>query len=243
MSSNIVLMNVPNSQNAQGIFDSRAAYRPLDMWGDIQKWTIDGPGAKDDTTAIPQDFVVTQTGTSPLTWSVLQGSALLFTTGGTDFNGINAQVNGSQFQLASGKPVYFGVKCTLSEATQSDFLVGLCGVDTTLTAASSAHALAVSAGGVFFSKLDAVTQTTFQSWATNAVTNTANVATMDTAAHIYEIYWDGTSLFAYLDGVLAATYTSGLPTVVLTPSFVVRAGDGNARTLTVNWARAFQVLA
>lgn len=243
MSSNISLINVPNSQNAQGLFDGRAAYRPLDMWGDVQKFIIDGVKAKDDTTAIPQDWVVTQTGTSPLTWSVLQGSALLFTTGGTEYNGINAQVNGSIFQLNSGKPVYFGIKCTLSEATQTDFLVGLCGVDTTLTAASSAHALAVSAGGVFFSKLDGVTQTTMQSWATSTVTNTANVATMDTAAHIYELYWDGTSLFGYLDGTLVATYTSGLPTVVLTPSVAVRAGDGNARTLTVNWLRAFQVLA
>ncbi len=243
MSGNISLINVPNSQNAMGMFDGRAYYRPLDMWGDIQKWKIDGPGQKDDTTAIPGELIVTQTGTSPVTWSVLQGSALLFTTGGTDFNGCQAQVNGSMFQLNAGKPVYFGIKCTLSEATQSDFLVGLCGVDTTLTAASSAHALAVSAGGVFFSKLDAVTQTTMQSWATTAVTNTANVATMDTAAHIYEFYWDGTTLIGYIDGVAVGSFTSGLPTVVLTPSIAVRAGDANARTLTVNWVRVFQVLA
>ncbi|MGL4679688.1 MAG: hypothetical protein ACRCWC_09960, partial [Plesiomonas shigelloides] len=237
----IVLEKFPNSENAYGIRDARFANRWLDLWGDVQKYVVDGPVAKDDTTGIPAEWTVTQTGTSPMTVSAVPGNALLLTTGGTDFNGINAQLAGTQFELASGKPCYFGVKAALSEATQSDFLVGLAGIDTTLTAASATHALAVSASGVFFSKIDAVTQTTFKTFTTATEGNSANVSTMDTASHVYEIVWDGTTLFGYIDGVLVATFTGSLPTAAMTPSLVVRAGDGNARTLTVSWIRAFQV--
>jgi hypothetical protein len=237
----IKLVKFPNSENALVLQDDRYTYRYLDAWGDVQKFIVNGPMGKDDTTAIPSQWTVTQTGTSPMTVAVVPGTAFLLTTGGTEYNGINAQVAGTQFELASGKPCYFGVKCTLSNATETDFLVGLCGIDTTLTAASSAHAIAVSASGVFFSKLDAVTQTTFQTYVTATGGNTANVATMDTSSHVYEIFWDGTTLFGYIDNALVATFTSTLPTAALTPSLVVRAGDGNARTLTVDWVRAIQV--
>lgn len=237
----IVLEKFPNSENALVLRDNRYTLRWLDMWGDVQKFKVDGPVGKDDTTAIPSQWTVTQTGTSPMTVSAVPGSALLLTTGGTEYNGINAQASGTMFELASGKPCYFGVKATLSDATESDFLVGLAGIDTTLTAASSAHALAISASGVFFSKLDAVTQTTFKTFTTATEGNSANVATMNTSAHVYEIYWDGTTLFGYIDNALVATFTSSIPTAAMTPSLVVRAGAGAAKTLTIDWLRAFQV--
>lgn len=208
--------------------------RWLDAYGDVDKAIVDSVWKADE-------FVITASGTSPITASVVPGAVALITTGGTEYNGDNIQLVGSRFKLEASKPVYFGAKLTLSEATQADFLVGLCGVDTTLTAASSAHALDIGAGGVFFAKLDAVTTTHFKAYATTSETGSAIAGTMDTAAHIYEMYWDGTTLVGYRDGVAVGSFTAGLPTVVLTPSIAVRAGDGNPRTLTLHWMRTIKV--
>lgn len=238
----IVIEKFPNTENVLAVRDNRYTYRYLDMWGDCQKYILDGTKAKDDTTSNPLDFTITATGTSPVTWSLLPDAAVLITTAGTEYAGDNIQVNGSIFQLSAGKPVYFGIKCSISDATQSDFLVGLCGIDTTLTAASAAHAINVGAGGVFFSKLDGSTTVAFKSYATSAETATANSGTaMDTSAHVYEIYWDGTTAFGYIDNALVGTFTSGLPSVVLTPSICFRAGEAVAKSMTVNWMKAFQV--
>jgi len=238
----IKMEKFPNSENAYGIRDDRFQHRWLDMWGDVQKYMAIGPIPKDDTTGVPTEWTTTQTGTSPVIVSAVPGEVMLFTTAATEYAGANVQLAGTQFELATAKPAYFGIKCTLSDATQSDFLVGLCGIDTTLTNASASHAVAVGAGGVFFSKLDAATAINFQSWATTSISATAAVSTaMDNTAHTYEIYWDGYSLMSYFDGALVATMTSGLPSVALTPSICFRAGEAVAKTLKINWIRSFQV--
>ena len=238
----IVLEKFPNSENAYGIRDTRFAHRWLDLWGDVQKYMAIGPVSKDDTTGVPVDFTTTQTGTSPLSISATPGEILLVTTAATEYAGVNAQLAGTQFELATAKPAYFGIRCSVSDATQSDFLVGLCGIDTTLTNASTSHAFALGAGGVFFGKLDGSTALAAKAWATTTETGTAALASaMDTAAHTYELVWDGYKLDFYFDGTLVATMTSGLPTVPLTPSFVFRAGEAVAKTMRINWLRAFQV--
>jgi hypothetical protein len=238
----IVIEKFPNTENVLAVRDNRYTYRYLDMFGDCQKHIIDGTKAKDDTTSNPLDFVITATNTAPVTWSVLADSSFLITTAATEYSGDNIQVNGSIFQLSANKPAYFGIKAAISDATQSDFLVGLCGVDTTLTAASAAHAIGVGAGGLFFSKLDGSTTVAFKAYATSAETATANSGTaMDTSAHVYEIFWDGTTAFGYIDNALVGTFTSGLPSVVLTPSISFRAGEAGAKTMTVSWMRTFQV--
>lgn len=231
---NINVSKLASSDNALGIVDSSYPFRWLDAWGDVEKAIVDDVWKADE-------FTVTATGTSPITASAVSGAVALITSGASDFDGDNIQVVGSRFSLASGKPLYFGAKLTISEATQSDLLVGLCGIDTTLTAASSAHAIDVGASGAFFSKLDAVTAAHFKTYVTATETNTAAALTMDTSAHIYEMYWDGYKLFGYVDGVIVGTFTASIPTAVLTPSIAFRAGSAGAKTCTVHWMRAIQV--
>jgi len=217
------------------IVDPRYPFRWLDGHGDVQKVLV-------DTTYRAADFTVTATGTSPITASVLPGAVALVTTPATDFAGDNIQVLGSQFKLQAGKPAYFGAKLTISDATQSDLVVGLFGVDTTLTAASVAHALDVSAGGVGFTKLDAVTQVNFKTFTTATEKNTASANTLDTDPHVYEFYWDGYAVNGYVDGILVACFTTNVTTEVLTPSIAFRAGEAAAKTLTIHWLRAIAVL-
>jgi hypothetical protein len=221
------------TDNAYGYRDDRYPTRWLDAFGSVQKALI-------DQTWRAGDWTVTATGTSPITASLVADAVALITTAATDFAGDNIQFTGSQFKLETGKPAYFGAKITVSDATQSDLLVGLCGVDTTLTAASATHAIDVGASGVFFSKLDGVTAGYFKTYATSTETNSAAAFTLDTDAHIYEFLYDGAGgVQAYVDGVQVAAFSS-IPSAVLTPSLNFRAGEAVAKTCTVHWVRAIQ---
>ena len=220
---------IGESSNAWALVDSRYPRRWYDAWGMVDKEIVN--------TYRAADWTVTATGTAPVAASLLPDAKILISTqASTDFSGDNMQVLGSRFKLEAGKPVYFGAKLTMSEATQSTLLFGLCGVDTTLTAASSAHAIAVSAGGAFFSKLDGVTAGLFKTYTTGTEVNSAAAFTADTSAHWYEMYWDGYKLYGYYDGTIVATFGSGITTEVLTPSICFRKGDTAAGvyTLTVH---------
>jgi hypothetical protein len=223
------------TEGVNAIVDPRYPFRWLDAYGDVGKFLM-------DTSYRAADFTVTATGTSPITASVLPGAVALITTAATDFTGDNIQALGSQFKIQTDKPMYFGAKITVSDATQSDLVVGLFGVDTTLTAASSAHALDIGAGGIGFTKLDAVTTVNFKTFTATAEKNTASAITLDDTAHVYEFYWNGAALHGYVDGVLVACFTSNVTTEVLTPSIAFRAGEGAAKTCTIHWMRAIQVV-
>lgn len=232
--SNINPSKLGNSENTYGIVDSRYPNIWLDAFGDVQKAIV-------DSVWNASDFTVTATGTSPITASALPGAVALITSGGSDFDGDNIQIVGSQFKLEAGKPLYFGAKVTINEATQSDLVVGLFGIDSTLTAASSAHALAVSAGGAGFTKLDNVTACLFKTFTATVEKNSAAALTMDVAAHIYEMYWNGTTLSGYVDRVLVGEFGVDVTTEVVTPSLAFRTGSAAAKTCTLHWMRCIQV--
>jgi hypothetical protein len=223
-----------SSGNAVGYVDQVYPWRVYDAWGDVDRVKIDDVWKADEWT-------VQATGTSPISASVLSGAVALITSENVDFAGDNIQVVGSRFKLTAGQPLYFGAKLTINEATQSDLVVGLFGVDTALTAASDTHALNVGASGIGFTKLDNVTAGYFKTFTTATEKNSAAALTMDTSAHIYEIYYDGEKLNGYVDGVLVATFASDLPTAVLTPSVAFRTGSAAAKTCTLHWIRAFGV--
>lgn len=222
------------SDNVSGYVDSKYPWRVYDAWGDVDKAKVDDVWKADEWT-------VTATGTSPITASVVPGAVALITSGTSDFDGDELQLVGTRYKLEAGKPVYFGAKLTINEAKQSDLVVGLFGIDSTLTAASGTHAIAVGASGVGFTKLDAVTAAYFKTISTATEGNSAAALTMDVATHIYEIVWNGENLKGYVDGELVATFTDDIPTAVLTPSIAFRTGSDAAKTCTIHWVRAFGV--
>jgi len=223
------------TDNAYGYKDDKYSDRWLDAFGSVNKNII-------DTEWRAADFTVTATGTAPVTASVLPGAVALITTQNVEYTGDNIQALGTQFKLESGKPCYFGAKLTISDATQTDLVVGLCGTDTTLTNASSSHALALGAGGVIFSKIDGVTAGYFKTIETATEVNSLAAFTLDTGAHTYEFFFDGVSLVAYVDGVKIGGVTD-YPTEVLTPSICFRAGEAAIKTCTLHWMRTIQATA
>ncbi|MCK9570444.1 hypothetical protein M0R72_15965 [Candidatus Pacearchaeota archaeon] len=190
----------------------------------------------DFTTA--KEYTVTVVGgVDAVTQGILAGSRAAIATAATENNGVNIQVVGTPFQLESGKPCYFGVKMSASQATESDILVGLASTDTSLIAA---HAITVI-NGCFFYKDDGATAITTNAMKAS-VNSAATVGTaMDTSKHVYEILFDGTSLSFFFDSALVNTITTGWPTAVITPSVAVMAGTTTAVTSQIEWMRCIQL--
>ncbi len=165
------------------------------------------------------------------------GGTLLITTDANEDDGIEMQLVGESFELtAEQSAVYFGIRFQASEATQNDILAGLCITDSTLLGGMS--------DGVYFEKLDGGTGTSF-TVEKNATETQADALAVFAAATwtIWEFYWDGAILKAYINGVLVATpVLTNLPDdEFLTPSIQVLAGSAAINTLTIDWIRAIQI--
>lgn len=230
-------------RNALVLYDDRYPNRILDAFGDnVVKWELPVSMPDDDTTSVPTGWVSTQGGTNTVVSSVTPGDRSTITTGVTEYNGVNLQAPGSPFKLESGKPLYFGARIAVQNgAGKGDYLIGLCEVDTTLLAASAAHAVNVVDDGVYFYMLQAQTTIKFVNELDGAegaiVAGTPGSGTY----HDLEFYFDGTTLFAYFDGVEIGSVSTGLAAVALTPSINVRTGDDGAEILYVSWMKVIQI--
>ncbi len=229
---------------ALAYYDEAVTHRIIDAFGpDVVKYIL-GPGM--DVSESNGQFVVTLVeggggGDSTIVASQVIGDKLLLTTDNAEYDGLNVQLAGEHFKLEAGKPLYFGVKATLSSATQSDLLIGMCQLQTALLAVDTAHAVGATIEGFFFLKLDESTAISAEVYETDAETGQAVVATaMNTSAHWYEFYWDGTTLYAYFDNVLVGSFTSSLPNAELTPSINFRTGTTTAITLRIHEMRVFE---
>jgi hypothetical protein len=230
--------------------DDHYNHRWLDAFGDNVTKHILSPGvACDDTTGDPTQYTMTVTeagvgGDSTVVNDTTLGSSLLFTTDNAEYDGINLQLKGSAFKLELHKPLYFGCKAKISDATQTDMLIGLAIVKTDLMATAASHAVSANVEGVFFYKLDAAT-TVKAALHLNGVSkiDTAWGTALDTNWHVYEFYWDGVgTLSYYIDDQLVtadSAVLANLPDSNLTVSYNFRAGSANARTMNVAWTRCF----
>lgn len=165
------------------------------------------------------------------------GGTLVITTDAADNDGINAQLLGESFKLAAGTVLYFGARLKISEATQSDFFIGLAITDTDIL------------GGVTdrigFEKLDAATaiKAMLEKDSTETLTASLQTAAADTY-YTLEFYLDENgNVEFFVDGVSVATpAVTNLPNdEELRVSIHFLAGDANARTMTVDWIRCIQI--
>jgi len=223
------------------LVDDNYSHRWHDAWGDVSKYVPSIGIPSDDTTGEFTSWTDTETGTNTKVNSATANSLFTATTGATEYNGYSSQLKGEAFAAATDKPFYVGGKFSVSDATQSDFLFGLAETDTTLTAASSAHAIAVSGAGFFFAKIDGSTTINFYIYSGGAEVTSLSVGTMDTSIHEYEIYFDGQFVNVYFDGVKVGSTDVNIPTVATTLSLSVRAGAAAAKTLECKSLRAIQV--
>lgn len=162
------------------------------------------------------------------------GGGLLITTDANEDDGVTLCRAGEGFQCTAGKPFYFGCKAKVSEATQSDFYIGL--------SVTSTGPLGGVTDGVAFRKPDGST-TAVLVVEKNSTETTATALTVDTSYHVYEIVWDGATLNFYVDGVQLTTpaQTNVPDDELLTPIVQFLAGSTTAKTMTIEWIAAGQV--
>lgn len=167
------------------------------------------------------------------------GGVLLITTDAAENDGANIQAKGEAFKFTgSNKQIYFGARFKISEATQSDYLLGLCITDTDL--------LGGMTDGLYFRKVDGSTTMAFvlEKDSTETATNYGTAIAADTW-YTLEFLWDGTNVDWWVNGVeqTRPATTNLCNDEWLTPSIHVLTGAAAAITAEADWIRAIAVSA
>jgi hypothetical protein len=216
------------------------AERWLDVAGpNVTKWTLDCVDVPvDDTTGLATAYTTTLVNAS--TFALVAGAFggnCIFTAAGAENDGVNMQLKGEPFYLVGNYPAYFGIRYQVADADQTDIFLGLSITDTTACTAVS--------DGVFFRAVDQSAALSFVVEKDSAESITSVLTQVDATWYVAEFYYDGTNVYAYINGALVATVantdTNFPDDEYLTPTIAMLSGEGAANTLTVDWARAFQI--
>jgi len=183
------------------------------------------------------DWVVTETqagATQALTAG--DGGLLLLTNSAADDDIIVLQKTPAAFTFTAGKKTFFSARLMVSDATQSDFVVGLQVVDTTPLDVTD---------GVYFLKSDGAATVSLvcrKDATTGSVTAAAIGTVVANTQMVFSFYYDGVDSVIYaLDGVVlgsVAATSATLPDTTCTVSFAIQNGEAVAKTMTVDWVFA-----
>jgi hypothetical protein len=154
----------------------------------------------------------------------------LITNTAADDDLVALQKVGESYRFASGKALFFEARLKVSDATQSDVVIGLQITDATPLDVSD---------GVFFIKADGSTSVSLLVEKNGTATTTSSVATMANDTFIsLGFYYDGASSIQYfVNGVVKGTsVTTNLPDDEdMTVSIALQNGEAVAKTMTVDY--------
>ena len=177
------------------------------------------------------DWTVTETdsgATQALTDG--DGGLLLITNTAADNDLVSLQKKGESFRFESGKALFFEARFKVSDATQSDVVIGLQITDTTPLDVTD---------GVFFIKADGAATVDFRVEKNNTATTASAMATMANDTYIrLGFYYDGSSAVQYF---VNGTYTGSSVTTNLpddedmTVTIAIQNGEAAAKTMTVDY--------
>ena len=194
------------------------------------------------------DWTVTRVGTTPT--EALEADApfgaLLLTMAATDNSADQLQLTTENFTMTAGKKAWFKTRFKVSDATQSDFLLGLAVLDSTLISAGSGLGDDVT-DGIFFYKDDGGTSIKF-SCQKNATTGQSSPVTVGTCTTDYIVLgweYDGArTIRIFKDDVqvgtldLTATTSTYLPDTPITVSIAMMNGEAVAKTMSIDYVFA-----
>lgn len=196
------------------------------------------------------DWVITETGSGTRAISQAKGGILLITNAAADDDAnflqkrdvASGQV-AEHFKWVSGKRMYFGARFKVSDATQSDFVMGLQITDTTPLAVSD---------GIYFRKddgdndLDCIVIKDSTSTGSLAPSSKINLA--DDTYYVMEWYYDGKTaanggmIQFFVDGVNVGNVD--LDNVnddeEMCVSFGIQNGEAVAKSMSLDWIRVLQ---
>lgn len=216
--------------------------RIIDAIGpDVIKYIDDFVGGQGVDAAVDDQWTVTRVeagdGESALSKADLAGGALVITTDDDDNDGINMQLLGESFNLAGSgiRALYFGARFKISDATQSDFFIGLCDTDTDILGGAD--------DSIGFRKADGSTAVSFVTEKGGTETTLAAL-TADTSFHIVEFYYDAdaATLEVFVDGASRGFVAiTNLPDEEQRVSVHFLAGEAVAKLMTIDWIRVVQI--
>lgn len=164
------------------------------------------------------------------------GGVLLITNDAADNDADFFQKVGEGFLLSAGKKAFFKCRFKVSDATQSDVVIGLQVTDTTPLDATD---------GIYFQKDDGDANIDFyvRKNATTGSNSKAAAGTLvDDTYIVLAWYYDGISTVqAFVDGTPVASLSATsayLPDTELTVSFGLQNGEAVAKTMSVDYVFA-----
>ena len=159
------------------------------------------------------------------------GGALLLTNDDADNNLDFLQLKGESFKLSSSKRAYFSARFKVSDATESDFVMGLQITDTTPLATTD---------GVFFIKDDGDTNLDFIVEKDSTSTDTTAIHTMADDTFVVATWFidsDASKVYYSINNAEpVAVVNTNLPDdEELTVSFGIQNGAAAAKTMTIDY--------
>jgi hypothetical protein len=197
----------------------------------------------DFTTYVAGDWTITTTeggtGNASEALTNVAGGALLITNDDADNDSDEFQLAVESFKFASGKKSWFKTRFKVSDATQSDWIVGLCITDTTIIDAVS--------DGVYFKKDDGDASIDFALELNGSATEASGIATQSDDTFVtLGWYFDGDTtngIKYYVDGTHKGTQTTMTNLCTdeeLAVSFALQNGAAAAKTMTMDYIFAAQ---
>ena len=192
----------------------------------------------DFTTYVAGDWTITTTeggtGNASEALTNVAGGALLITNDDADNDSDEFQLAVESFKFASGKKSWFKTRFKVSDATQSDWIVGLCITDTTIIDALS--------DGVYFKKDDGDASIDFALELNGSATEASGIATQSDDTFVtLGWYFDGDTtngIKYYVDGTHKGTQTTMTNLCTdeeLAVSFALQNGAAAAKTMTMDY--------
>jgi hypothetical protein len=176
------------------------------------------------------DWTVTEVGIATQALANEDGGTLLVTNAAADNNSSFSQKIGESFLFEAGKKAWFRARVKVSDATQSDFVIGLQITDTTPLAVTD---------GIYFRKDDGDTNIDLVVIKDSAATTGTAIGTIVDATFInLAYYYNGVDkVVGFVNDVAVSSLaTTNLPDdEELTISFGVQNGEAVAKTMTVDY--------
>lgn len=150
------------------------------------------------------------------------------------WDGVSSSGGTETFKITTSERAWFKARFKVSDATQSDFVIGLQIIDTSPLAVSD---------GIFFQKDDGNTELDFHVEKDSTQTDATNIHSMsDDTYVVVGFYYDKSNFHVYVDGEKKATVDdANLPNdEELTISFGIQNGEGAAKSMSVDYIHAAQ---
>ena len=180
------------------------------------------------------DWTTTETsvgaGTGAAALADGDGGIIVITNAANDDDNTFLQKKGESFRFAAGKKLWFEARFKVSDATESDVVMGLQITDTTPLDVSD---------GVFFIKADGATTFSGMVEKNNTATTTASVATLADDTYItLGFFYNGVDAVRYFvnRAYVSSSVVTNLPDDEdLTISFGVQNGEAAVKTMTIDY--------